>query len=95
MYAARCGLYTKVGSPLSLPSSILLGIALSVTTPDWLLYLSRATENQASDMVRLQIFGKLDIIYINRMAGNCRPSACSRRARASSTTRNQHLQPPH
>ena len=44
MYAARGGLYTEVGSPLSLPSSILLGIALSVTTSDGLLYLSRTTE---------------------------------------------------
>ena len=46
LYAARGGLYTEVGSPLSLPSSILLGIALSVTTSDGLLYLSRATETK-------------------------------------------------
>ena len=55
-YAARCALYTAVGSLLSLPSSIHLGTALSVTTSDWLLCLSRAIESKHLKLVRLQIF---------------------------------------
>ena len=46
MNAARCESYTEVGSSLSLPSSILLVIALSVTTSDWLPCLSHASESK-------------------------------------------------
>ena len=40
------GLYAEVASSLSLPNSIPQGIALSVTTSDWLLCLSRAAEHK-------------------------------------------------
>ena len=75
MYAARCGLYSEVGSSPSLPSSIPHGIVLN--TSDWLLRQSRAAESKHLKWCDVSIPDKplstryekvSDIIYISRMA---------------------------
>ena len=76
MFAAPCGLYTEVGSSLSIPSSIPLGIALSVTTSHWLLCLSRAADSKHLRWCDVPIIDKplstryeevSDIIHTNDM----------------------------